>query len=126
MTTKTQLLDASINVLKNSYCPYSQFMVGAALLTTDDIIFSGCNVENVSFGLSMCAERIALFKAISEGYQKFDAIAIASNTDKPIFPCGACRQVLFEFSPRLKIFTNYDKKDYVLVDLLPYSFDSIN
>ena len=91
----------------------------------DNKIFTGCNVENISFGLTMCAERIALFKAVSEGYQKFDAIAIVSNIDKPVFPCGACRQVLFEFSPNLKIFINYDEKDYALVDLLPYSFDSI-
>ena len=126
MITKTQLLDASTNVIKNSYCPYSQFMVGAALSTyNDNKIFTGCNVENISFGLTMCAERIALFKAVSEGYQKFDAIAIVSNIDKPVFPCGACRQVLFEFSPNLKIFNNYDEKDYALVDLLPYSFDSI-
>ncbi len=74
----------------------------------------------------MCAERVALFKAISEGYQKFDAIAISSNNEKPVFPCGACRQVLSEFAPHLKIYIQNDDKNYSLRDLLPNSFDSIS
>ena len=126
MITKVQLLEASMNTLKYSYCPYSQFKVGAVLSTTDGRIFTGCNVENISFGLTMCAERVALFKAISEGYQKFDAIAISSNNEKPIFPCGACRQVLSEFAPNLKIYIQNDDKNYSLRELLPNSFDSIN
>lgn len=126
MITKVQLLEASMNAMNYSYYPYSQFKVGAVLLTTDDKIFTGCNVENISFGLTMCAERVALFKAISEGYQKFNAIAISSNIEKPIFPCGACRQVLSEFAPQLKIYIQNDDKNYSLRELLPNSFDSIN
>ena len=126
MITKVQLLEASMNAMNYSYCPYSQFKVGAVLSTTDGRIFTGCNVENISFGLTMCAERVALFKAISEGYQKFDAIAISSNTEKPIFPCGACRQALYEFAPHLKIYIQNDDKNYSLRELLPNSFDSIN
>ena len=126
MITKVQLLEASMNALNYSYCPYSQFKVGAVLSTTDDKIFTGCNVENTSFGLTMCAERVALFKAISEGYQKFDAIAISSNNEKPIFPCGACRQMLSEFAPNLKIYIQNDDKNYSLRELLPNSFDSIS
>lgn len=85
---------------ENSYSPYSEFKVGAALLCDDGTVFTGCNIENASFSLTNCAERIAFFKAISEGNKKFKAIAIAGgkdSTDKPCFPCGACRQVMAEF-----------------------------
>lgn len=106
--------------------PYSGFRVGAALSTSNDKVFIGCNVENISFGLSMWAERVALSRAISQGYQKFDALAVSSNENKKIFPYGDCRQVLCEFAMNLKICIDYDEKTYELRDLLPRRIDSIN
>lgn len=89
-------------------------------------MFTGCNIENVSFGLSIRGERVALFKAISEGYNKFNAIAISSDSRRRVFPCGACRQVLLEFSPGINIYVQNDDRTYSLRELLPNSFDSIN
>jgi cytidine deaminase len=111
--------------LKKAYDPYSHFSVGAAILTKEGKIFTGCNVENISYSLSMCAERVALFKAVSEGFRSFDSIAITSSENKATFPCGACRQVLFEFSPDLNIFIDKDARNYKLSDLLrhPFSHD---
>jgi cytidine deaminase len=126
MISSEKLLEAAKNASENSYSPYSGFRVGAALSTSNDKVFIGCNVENISFGLSMCAERVALFKAISQGYHKFNALAVSSNENKKIFPCVACRQVLCEFAMDLKIYINYDEKTYELKDLLPHRFDSIN
>jgi cytidine deaminase len=82
---------------KRAYTPYSKFQVGAAVLCADSKIFTGCNIENASFGLTVCAERIAIFKAISEGSTKFKAIAVVGDIAKPCSPCGACRQVISEF-----------------------------
>ena len=116
------LLMLAREAMKNSYSPYSSYPVGAALHCTDGRIFTGCNVENASFGLSNCAERTALFKAVSEGAREFDVIAIAAKT-KP-WPCGACRQVLNEFAPDIKVIVTW--KDHVeekkLHELLPESF----
>ncbi|XP_071109133.1 cytidine deaminase-like isoform X1 [Haliotis cracherodii] len=93
-----QLVKTSHEMKKMSYCPYSNFPVGAALLTADGTVFTGCNVENASYGLAICAERTAIVKAVSEGHRKFKAIAIASDLkDGVIVPCGACRQFLVEF-----------------------------
>lgn len=83
----------------NAYCPYSDYPVGAALLTIDGQIYTGCNVENISYGLSNCAERTALFKAVSAGCREFAALAVAGGTKNPAPPCGACRQVLAELCP---------------------------
>jgi len=94
---KQKLLEASIKARENAYVPYSKFPVGAALLTKDGEVILGCNIENASFGLTNCAERTAIFKAVSEGKREFSAIAISGNTEGPISPCGACRQVLAEF-----------------------------
>ncbi len=95
---KEQLLSEAKEARENAYAPYSKFKVGAAVLTEDGKIFTGCNVENVSFGLTICAERCAIFKAISEGYTKFKAIAVTLDDEKqPGRPCGACRQVIREF-----------------------------
>ena len=116
------LLMLAREAMKNSYSPYSSYPVGAALHCTDGRIFTGCNVENASFGLSNCAERTALFKAVSEGAREFDVIAIAAKT-KP-WPCGACRQVLNEFAPDIRVIVTW--KDHVeekkLHELLPESF----
>lgn len=85
---------------KNAYIPYSRYAVGAALLASDGTVFTGCNIENASFGLTNCAERTALFKAVSEGHREFVAICIVGGTAKsPAVPCGACRQALAEFCP---------------------------
>lgn len=94
---KEMLLKASITARETAYVPYSKFPVGAALLTKDGEVILGCNIENASFGLTNCAERTAIFKAVSEGKKEFAAIAISGDTDGPISPCGACRQVIAEF-----------------------------
>lgn len=86
-----------------AYAKESGFFVGAALVARDGRIFTGCNVENISYGLTMCAERVAVGKAVSEGVREFSAIAIVADTDRPVSPCGACRQVLAEFAPDLRI-----------------------
>jgi cytidine deaminase len=98
-----ELLDAAKNARKNSYSPYSKFPVGAAVLTEDGKIFTGCNVENASYGLTNCAERTAIFKAVSEGYKKFKAIAIVLDAPDYGAPCGACRQVIYEFGPNIDV-----------------------
>lgn len=116
------LLSLAREAMKRSYSPYSSYPVGAALHCTDGRIFTGCNIENASFGLSNCAERTAVFKAVSEGASEFDIIAIAANT-KP-WPCGACRQVLNEFAPDIRVLVTW--KDQVeekpLRELLPEGF----
>ena len=93
-----QLIAESRKAREKAYAPYSKFLVGAALLARDGKIFHGCNVENASYGLCNCAERTALFSAIAAGYKRgdFEAIAVTGNTDGPIAPCGACRQVMIE------------------------------
>ena len=126
--TKTSELDLQLvqmakDAMKNSYSPYSKFPVGAALHCRDGRIFTGCNIENVSFGLTNCAERTAVFKAISEGADDFDIIAIAANQIP--WPCGACRQVLAEFAPNLRILLVHDDQiiEKFLSELLPNSID---
>ncbi|MGL4797004.1 MAG: cytidine deaminase [Paraclostridium sp.] len=111
-----------------SYSPYSGFKVGAALLTKSGKVFTGCNVECASFGGTNCAERTALFKAISEGHKDIEAIAVASdNSEKnePTYPCAICRQVIIEFGPHIKIITGYSKGDIqetTIGDLVPNYF----
>src|SRR5690625_3970221 len=94
---KEKLIEKSLTARENAYVPYSNFPVGAALLGEDGEIYLGCNIENSSYGLSNCAERTAIFKAVSNGVKNFKAIAITGDTDGPISPCGACRQVIAEF-----------------------------
>ncbi|MDO7906654.1 cytidine deaminase [Paenibacillus sp. JX-17] len=94
---KEQLIQQAIEAREQAYVPYSRFQVGAALLA-GGVIYQGCNVENASYGLTNCAERTAIFKMVSEGGRKINAIAVAGDTDGPISPCGACRQVIAEFS----------------------------
>lgn len=119
---RTELLNIARQAVSKAYSRYSGFNVGAAILTENGKIFTGCNIENVSYGLTICAERVALFKAVSEGYTSFEAIAVSSSSDKPVFPCGACRQVLAEFSKKLVVFVDNDPTEYKLVDLIPNSF----
>ena len=101
ITDTKDLLNIAISAAGNSYSPYSEFRVGAALLTADGRIFTGCNIENASYSMTMCAERTAIFKAVSDGYTDFSAIAVAGSSTNdfsmPCVPCGACLQVLTEF-----------------------------
>jgi cytidine deaminase len=91
------LIEAALQARENAHAPFSNFRVGAALQDENGRIFTGCNVENATYGLTICAERVAVFKAISEGARKFTAIAVAADTDVLTPPCGACRQILWEF-----------------------------
>ncbi|XP_015283468.1 PREDICTED: cytidine deaminase [Gekko japonicus] len=122
------LLNACREAKKFAYCPYSHFPVGAALLTLDGKIFSGCNVENASYPLGVCAERTAIQKAVSEGYTKFQAMAITSNMQEDYtMPCGACRQVLREFGKQWDLYMTKADGTYIvktLEELLPHSFGS--
>lgn len=114
---------------KFSYSPYSHFRVGAALLTTTGKVFTGCNVENSSYGLTICAERTALFKAISEGHRKFRAIAVASDEDGFTPPCGACRQVIMDLAGNIDVvLAKKDGQTQVvrMNDLLPHAFTKKN
>lgn len=110
-----------------AYCPYSNFKVGAALLTEDGQIFRGCNVENVSYTVGTCAERTAMAKAVSEGKKKYTSIAVVAESANITTPCGACRQFIYEFG-NLKIYCSKPSLEKVLVstakDLLPYAFYS--
>ena len=103
--TDQELLDLADKAKEKAYAPYSRFQVGAAILTKEGKVFTGCNVENSSYGAAICAERTAAVKAVSEGYHDFEMIAIASNgSDKEtVYPCGICRQFLHEFNPDLKV-----------------------
>ncbi len=118
------LLQLARKAMERSYAPYSKFQVGACVLCADGRIFTGCNVENASFGLTNCAERTAIFKAVSEGATEFTAIAIAANSAAP-WPCGACRQVLNEFAPDIRVLVTWDENQVSsakLIDLLPHGF----
>lgn len=103
------LMDEADRARKNAYARYSKFHVGAALLTAGGRVYHGCNVENASFGLAMCAERTAVFKAVSEGEREFVAIAITAGPGQHSSPCGSCRQVLHEFAPRLRVHWHDEK-----------------
>lgn len=119
-----ELLAAALAARKNAYAPYSKFAVGAAVRTADGKIFTGCNVENASYGLSCCAERCAIFAAIGAGERKFTSLCVAADTKEPVSPCGACRQVMTEFKiPEIILAnTNGDVKIYTPEELLPYGF----
>lgn len=120
-----RLIAAAKAAQKKAYAPYSKFRVGAALLASNGKIFTGCNVENASYGISCCAERTALFKAISDGAKSFTAIAVVTDMPTPCFPCGICRQALYEFAPNLKVIAATLSGDYkieILRDLLPHAF----
>lgn len=110
---------------ERAYVPYSHFAVGAALIAADGSIYTGCNVENASYGLANCAERTALFKMVSDGQQRFTAIAVIADTDGPCSPCGACRQVMSEFGPQARVILTNLKGDVQVTsvrELLPGAF----
>lgn len=98
-----ELIEAARVAREKAYVPYSRFPVGAAILTEDGTLYTGCNIENASFGLTNCAERTAIFKAVSEGHTRVTAIAVIGDTDGPVSPCGACRQVMSEFAPDARV-----------------------
>ncbi|MBQ1484255.1 MAG: cytidine deaminase [Clostridia bacterium] len=119
-----ELYRIALDATKNSYAPFSGFRVGAALLTKDGRLFTGVNVENSSLGATICAERTACVKAVSEGYREFEAIAVASPGEDA-WPCGICRQFLYEFAPDLRVISGKDEdslKEYRLYELLPEGF----
>ncbi len=123
--TYDRLLDGAKRARLFAYSPYSKFKVGSAILLDNGKIITGCNIENASFGLSICAERVAIFKAISEGFNSIKAIAIVAETKEPCSPCGACRQVMVEFSPdMLVIMSNLQNKIKIVkaIELLPDYF----
>ena len=120
-----ELVQRAVAALDHAYSPYSKISVGAALRAADGRVFSGCNVENASYGMTWCAERTAVVKAVSEGAREFTTLAIATTFERPLMPCGACRQVLHEFAPRLRlIVAGADGARYetFLHDLLPEAF----
>jgi cytidine deaminase len=120
------LRDEAVRVRGRAYAPYSKFSVGAALLGDDGRVFAGCNVENASYGLCICAERNAVFAAVAAGVQAFHAIAIVSSAQSPVTPCGACRQVLAEFRPSFEVRCYGEdgtEQHYTTASLLPHAFD---
>ncbi|GAA0482152.1 cytidine deaminase [Alkalibacterium indicireducens] len=122
------LIKEATDMLDKAYVPYSKFPVGAALSTKDGQIFTGCNIENASYPLTNCAERTAMFKAVSEGQRSFDYLVVTGNTEGPISPCGACRQVLVEFcEPNMPVLLTNKKgkvKETTVSELLPGAFQS--
>jgi cytidine deaminase len=120
-----RLVAAARDARERAWAPYSKFKVGAALEAADGAIITGGNIENASYGLTICAERVAMFKAVSEGHRRFVRIAVVADTVEPTSPCGACRQVLWEFGPELEvIMANLAAilGHYRLADLLPHAF----
>ena len=123
----TKLLEAATDVRTRAYAPYSDFKVGAAVETENGDIYTGCNVESASYGLTVCAERVAILKAISEGERGFDAIAVVADTDALTAPCGACRQLIWEFCGDVPVILGNLKgktETIAMRDLFPKPFDS--
>ena len=123
--TNASLREEAIRALDNAYAPYSNFRVGAALRTADGRIVTGCNMENSAYGLAICAETLAVASAVSQGLTEFEEIAIATDDSEPTPPCGACRQVLNEFAPRIRVssYTRDGKEaSWTLDELLPHAF----
>lgn len=127
--TDEKLLQTAEKAMENAYAPYSDFKVGAALLCADGTVFTGCNIENASYGASNCAERTAVFKAVSEGKRDFLAIAIVSSSGEETFPCGICRQVLAEFAPDIRVVLQNKGKNavsYKFKEIMPNIFSLKN
>ena len=126
----TELIDLAIETSKQAYVPYSHFPIGAVLVANDGSIYTGVNIENASFSLTNCGERTAIFKAVSEGQRDFSELIVYGETERPISPCGACRQVMVEFfKPDLKVTLVANDKTTVEMtvgELLPYSFTDLH
>lgn len=120
----TDLIKTAISMRSKAYAPYSNYKVGAAIQTNNNIIFGGCNIENSSYSLTCCAERVAIFKAISEGYKKFKALSVSTNNRG--MPCGACRQVIWDLCGNIPIYICDHKnliKTLKTIELIPHPFD---
>lgn len=126
MNNKDLILEAK-KAMEKAYAPYSEFTVGAAIIAEDGKIYTGCNIENASYGASICGERVALVKAISEGNRTFSKLALITSSKKVEYPCGICRQMLSEFGKNSKIIVSNnnmsDIKEYDFEEILPFSFD---
>jgi len=121
------LIAAARRARRYAHAAYSGFKVGAALETDDGTIITGCNVENATYGLTICAERVAMFKALSEGHRRFRGVAVVADTTAPTPPCGPCRQILWEFGGDLEVIMANLRREtgrYMLRDLLPLPFDN--
>ena len=130
-TKLMELVDLAREAAKRAWCPYSHYPVGAAVLAEDGTVYTGCNIENASYGLSNCAERTAIFKAVSSGARSFQALAVVGGEKEPAKPCGACRQVMVEFcGPEMPVIIGcLAGKDFIRTtvgDLLPLSFSTHN
>ena len=120
------LVAAARQARRHAHARYSRFKVGAALETADGTIITGCNIENATYGLTICAERVAMFKALSDGHRRFRRIAVVANTTQPTPPCGPCRQILWEFGGDLEVILANLRREtarHALRDLLPVPFD---
>ena len=129
MSEFDSLISAAKTARESAHAPFSNFKVGAALRTTTGKVFGGCNVENATCGLTVCAERVAIFKAMSEGERKFDAIAVVTDTDTLTPPCGACRQLIWEFCGDVPVIMSNLKgnvETFRMSQLFPKPFDSSN
>lgn len=127
MNEDLELIEAARDVRERAYAPYSKFRVGAAVRTKDGKIYTGCNVESASYGLTVCAERVAIWKAVSEGEKEFTQIAVVADTQELTPPCGVCRQIIWEFAQDIPVtFANLRGKTETLQmkDLLPRAFDT--
>ncbi len=123
--TKEDLMQLAADAATRAYAPYSKFLVGAALETASGEVFTGCNVENASYGLGRCAEQTAIQKMVSEGVQTFSRIAVYTHASPPSSPCGACRQILFEFAPDAIVYMTNHKGEVIestVRGLLPFGF----
>ena len=120
------LLERAREVMQRAYSPYSGYRVGAAILTEDGAVVTGCNVENVSYGLTVCAERAAVARAVGDGRRDFRTIAITTDGSGAIVPCGACRQVLAEFAPDIRVVSEglETRSEWSLTELLPQPFEA--
>ena len=123
-----KLVKKALSARDSAYAPYSGFKVGAALMTSGGEIYTGCNIENASYGLTCCAERVAVFKAVSEGKKDFTAIAVACGSGDFCSPCGACRQVMAQFGDEIRVYMCNNKGEYevkTVADLLPDRFGPV-
>ena len=123
--TDRELVEKAFTMLEKAYAPYSHFPVGAALEGADGTVYTGCNVENAAYGSCICAERTALVKAVSEGCRSFRRLAVVGAGEEPCWPCGSCRQMLYEFAPDLEILIargDHQFVKYTLRELMPHGF----
>jgi cytidine deaminase len=124
--TDAELIAVATTVRENAFAPYSGFRVGAALLGANGQCYTGCNVESASYGLTMCAERVAIGKGVSDGCRHFNRVVIVTDVAKLTPPCGACRQLLWEFAPKATVvLVNLagTRREYTMLELIPHAFD---